>query len=92
MAEAERCDICGEFYDLYNWIEPGKYPNRITLETEGYNGGITTVESKDCYPNCMYRIGSIIYDLQEPGIPKPEFLKKEFNLPKEEKEIEDEHN
>ena len=92
MAEAKKCDICGRLYEQYNAKIPAKYPNYISFNSEPYYGPSKIIKTYDCCPECMYQIGALIYGLQFPETEdKPEYLKRNFNLPLE-KETKDEHN
>lgn len=92
MANAKKCDICGRLYELYNCKTPAKYPNYIELNSESVNGSARGVREYDTCPECMYQILSLIHDLTYPEPEdKPEYLKKNFNLPLEEV-TKDEHN
>lgn len=84
MAEAKKCDICGGLYEMYNCKIPTKYPNYIELNSESVSGSVRGITHYDCCPDCMYQIGALIYDLQNPGKDETDFMKKKFNLPLEE--------
>lgn len=86
MANAKKCDVCGKFYNPYNhYTDNKKYPNKVHLVREAtFNNERWVTKSYDCCPDCMYQIGALIYDLQNPGKDETEFMKQKFNLPLEE--------
>ena len=63
MAVAKKCDICGAYYDPYNWKEfdPPNGFMYLNIDNEGdYEKG----EPYDCCPNCMDRIENFIKDIK----------------------------
>ena len=85
MANAKKCDICGKFYEPYSYRYGDKFPNGIRFVRESSTErSVSKVYGYDCCPDCLYQIGALIYDLQNPGKDETEFMKEKFNLPLEE--------
>lgn len=66
MSAAMKCDICGRFYENYDYDFPSEdSPNGIRFVTTRTSGNIVrTWEIKDCCPECMDYILSTILKLK----------------------------
>lgn len=65
MSIAKKCDICGDFYPMYNFQNDRNKPNgfmflNIDSQMEYYSGAIT-----DCCPRCMESIQNHIKSLKK---------------------------
>lgn len=63
MANAKKCDICGEYYDHYQYVnlKNGMTLNGCMLRFATDNG--TSWSSLDLCPDCMAKVHTLLFDI-----------------------------
>lgn len=65
MASAKKCDICGEFYELYNVDSHAEKTNGFMFLNIDSRGKYFTHKAIDCCPNCMSYVRVCISNKQK---------------------------
>lgn len=78
MADAKKCDRCGEFYEPYIILDGKETCNKIRLQQESIDGMTNyTFGSKDLCPDCMEVLKSFINGDENAHIPNVRFTDKD---------------
>lgn len=56
MANAKKCDVCGEMYSKYNTVNNANEPNCLRLCNETRFGGFVYHPVIDLCPECMNKV------------------------------------
>lgn len=67
MADAKRCDICGEYYSKYNEKNDKNNPNGLIFVSSNYDGKYYGYGKTECCPRCMRSLKSHIDILKQRG-------------------------
>lgn len=66
MSMAKKCDLCGEFYDVYNAKGDGEHYNSLILTSINiYDVIIDGSDYVECCPKCMNTITQMLESLKE---------------------------
>ena len=63
MAIAKKCDLCGKYYEQYNYKNSSSDTNGFMLLNIDANGKYWSHSPYDCCPDCMNHIRSTINDM-----------------------------
>lgn len=65
MANAKRCDICGNYYEIYNTKNSPKKVNGFVYVNETEDRGYYAHGIQNCCPECMTAVKTFVEELKD---------------------------